>query len=111
MEVMSAQLGISGLLDILPSKVSSGERQRANILHATIHSPRVILADEPTGALHPAAAEQVMDLFQSFSKELSSTLIISTHDIELARRKGFSVVQAQTFDAGANTHQTTFTLQ
>jgi putative ABC transport system ATP-binding protein len=109
LQTLAMHLGVSRLLDALPAKVSTGERQRASILQAVIHRPSLILADEPTGALHPSTANSVMSLFADLTREMASTLLISTHDAELADRHGFEIVEASS-TADARIQQTTFAL-
>ena len=71
--------------DNLPKELSGGEKQRTAIARAIIHKPRVLFADEPTGNLDNAAAQQVMDLLKSLNKEMGTTMCIVTHDKALVK--------------------------
>ena len=64
----------------LPAELSSGERQRVAIARALANSPRLLLADEPTGALDSAAGERVLDLLARMRERHGMTLIIASHD-------------------------------
>jgi len=70
----------------LPNQLSGGERQRVAIARALVTNPKVIVADEPTGNLDSANGARVMDLLGSLNREKGITLIVATHDAELARR-------------------------
>lgn len=67
-----------------PSQMSGGERQRAAVARALINNPSVLLADEPTGNLDPANAEIVKELLFSVVSQYRNTLILVTHDAEIA---------------------------
>lgn len=68
-----------------PMKLSGGERQRVAIARAIFQSPRILLADEPTGNLDSKSCKQVMDLFMDLNKQDKVTLILVTHDESLAQ--------------------------
>ncbi|UYP48071.1 putative ABC transporter ATP-binding protein [Candidatus Lokiarchaeum ossiferum] len=71
--------------DNLPKELSGGEKQRTAIARAIIHKPRVLFADEPTGNLDAAAAQQIMELLKSLNKEMGTTMCIVTHDKGLVK--------------------------
>ena len=81
-----ADLGLAGLAYRLPDHVSGGQRQRAAVARAIVHQPKIILADEPTGALDTANAAGVIDLLLAMQREIGATLIMVTHDRDAARR-------------------------
>jgi putative ABC transport system ATP-binding protein len=70
----------------LPTQLSGGEQQRVAIARALAHSPRVVLADEPTGNLDTRSGEMVMDLLARLHSELQITLMLVTHDEWIAER-------------------------
>lgn len=80
------RLALGDRLHHLPSKLSGGQQQRVAIARALIHYPMLLLADEPTGNLDRANAENVLDLLLGLRKELRQTLIIVTHDDRIAAR-------------------------
>jgi putative ABC transport system ATP-binding protein len=81
-----AGLGLAGLAYRLPDHLSGGQRQRAAVARAIVHEPRIILADEPTGALDTTNAAGVIDLLLEMQREIGATLIMVTHDRDAARR-------------------------
>jgi putative ABC transport system ATP-binding protein len=81
-----ADLGLAGLAYRLPDHLSGGQRQRAAVARAIVHQPKIILADEPTGALDTANAGGVIDLLLAMQREIGATLIMVTHDRDAARR-------------------------
>jgi predicted ABC-type transport system involved in lysophospholipase L1 biosynthesis ATPase subunit len=81
-----ADVGLSQREEHLPTQLSGGEQQRVAIARALINSPRMLLCDEPTGNLDSANAEAVMALLMARAEERGVTLILVTHDEELARR-------------------------
>ena len=80
------KLGLSSRLNHYPHQLSGGERQRVAIGRALITKPKIILADEPTGNLDRSNAKVVFDLFINLAKEYGSTIVLVTHDPELARK-------------------------
>ena len=78
-------MGLSDKAKILPTKLSGGERQRVAIARALINDPDIILADEPTGALDSVNSKKVMDLLKKLHKDKNVTLIVVTHDLEIAK--------------------------
>ncbi|MDR3357298.1 MAG: ATP-binding cassette domain-containing protein [Desulfovibrio sp.] len=86
-------LGIAHLLNSRPSTLSVGERQRVAIGRALAPRPDVVLADEPTAALDPIHAENVMSLFATVVKEMGTTLVMVSHDMSLVRGAGLRIVE------------------
>jgi ABC-type lipoprotein export system ATPase subunit len=83
-----ARLGLDALAQRVPDQLSGGQRQRVAIARAVVHRPRLLLADEPTGALDPRNAGVVIDLLLEVGQALGVTLIVATHDRAAARRMG-----------------------
>ncbi len=79
-------VGLGHRLDHYPAQLSGGEQQRVALARATAVSPRLILADEPTGNLDGDTGAQVMDLLFRLRERLGTTLVLITHDRTLARR-------------------------
>ena len=87
-ERLLARLGLDGLAERVPDQLSGGQRQRVAIARAVVHRPRLLLADEPTGALDPRNAAVVVDLLLDVGRDLGATLVMATHDRTAARRMG-----------------------
>ncbi len=81
-------VGLSHRLDHRPGQLSGGERQRAAVARALINGPKLLLADEPTGALDRASAERLADLLAEVHQREKVTIVMVTHAPELARRMG-----------------------
>ena len=79
--------GIGHILDKYPAEVSGGEKQRAAVARSLINNPRIILADEPTGALDSRAADSLMDLFTKINAA-GQTVLMVTHSTAAASRVG-----------------------
>jgi putative ABC transport system ATP-binding protein len=79
-----AQVGLADRIDFYPSQLSGGQKQRVAIARAMINHPRILLADEPTGALDQASGRQVMELFRHLNREEGVTIIMITHDADVA---------------------------
>jgi len=80
------RLGLAQRLTHLPSALSGGERQRVAIARALVTEPAVVLADEPTGNLDAANAQQVFELLMTHVRAQSAALVLVTHDQRLASR-------------------------
>jgi ABC-type lipoprotein export system ATPase subunit len=80
------QVGLQAVLSHLPSQLSGGQRQRVAVARALINEPKVLLADEPTGALDQGTAEQISDLLVEIHKTQGVTLVMVTHAKPLAAR-------------------------
>ena len=78
-------LGLSERRNHLPNELSGGEQQRISIGRALITSPAIILADEPTGNLDTKATSLIVDILKSFNKKYKQTIIMITHNLEIAK--------------------------
>lgn len=78
------KVGLSDRVSFLPTQLSGGQKQRVAIARAMINHPKLLLADEPTGALDTASGEQVMELFHELHKT-GVTIIMITHELEIAQ--------------------------
>lgn len=78
------ELGLKGREHFLPNQLSGGQQQRVSIGRALMNSPAVILADEPTGNLDSKNSQEIMNLLKESNKKYHQTLIVITHDEEIA---------------------------
>jgi putative ABC transport system ATP-binding protein len=78
------QVGLAGRLDHYPIQLSGGEQQRVALARAFMVKPPILMADEPTGNLDSVNGRQVLDLLLGMNREQGTTLVLVTHDRELA---------------------------
>jgi len=87
-EELAKHLGVFDYLKKFPYEISGGEQQRINIIRAVLMSPKLLLCDEPTGSLDSQNSTLVMNLIRELAIDNKSTLLVVTHNQEMAR--GFS---------------------
>ncbi len=85
LELLS-RLGLSKRTKHFPGQLSGGERQRVAIARAVVNSPSIVFADEPTGNLDNQTSNQVLEIFFKLQEELKTSLVIVTHDSEIAAK-------------------------
>ena len=88
------KVGLSDRINFVPNQLSGGQKQRVAIARAMVNRPKILLADEPTGALDSKSSAQVMDLFTTLNQE-GVTVIMITHDSHVA---GFAKRRVDIFD-------------
>lgn len=84
-EKVISSLGIQDKLSYYPDELSGGERQRVAIARALVSKPAIVLADEPTGNLDEKTGQEVIELIKASAKEFGQTIILVTHDLDIAR--------------------------
>ena len=87
------KVGLSQRADHLPSELSGGEQQRVSIARAIANEPQVLLADEPTGNLDSSRAAEVMGVLEEMRRRDGKTVVLVTHDRELADRFATRVIR------------------
>ena len=86
------RLGISDRRDHLPSQLSGGEQQIVSLARALVKDPLVILADEPTGNLDPAASLKVIELLEEINRD-DTAVLMATHNFSLVKDRGYRFMQ------------------
>ena len=81
-------VGMGERMDHQPNELSGGQKQRVAIARAMANDPAILLADEPTGALDSKTGRLVMDLFHTLNREQGKTIVLITHNPELAAETG-----------------------
>lgn len=79
------RLGLAGMENRKPGEMSGGQAQRVAIARSLVHHPTVVFADEPTGSLDQATGHEVMQILSTVCQMSSATLIVVTHDVEVAK--------------------------
>ena len=85
------RVGLGSRTHHFPTQLSGGEQQRVAIARAFVNRPRVLFADEPTGNLDGATGEKIVGLLEQLNREDGTTVVLVTHDQQLARRLGRSI--------------------
>lgn len=85
-ETLSSQVGLQDRTSHYPNELSGGQMQRAAIARALVNSPKIILADEPTGNLDSKNSQAIIELFERIRTELGTTIVLVTHDPAIAAR-------------------------
>lgn len=92
LDALLAKLGLAGKAARRPTELSGGERQRVAIARALAHGPAIVLADEPTAALDPDQSRKVLGIFADLARQQGTTVIMVSHDPQMAREAGFTLV-------------------
>jgi ABC-type lipoprotein export system ATPase subunit len=80
------EVGLSDRLDYKPGKLSVGQQQRVAVARALANRPKLVLADEPTGALDPKTAQQVLELIRRLCTEVAASLLLVSHDPQISNQ-------------------------
>ena len=83
-ETLLSEVGLKKEVYKFPSQLSGGEKQRVAIVRSLINKPNLVLADEPTGSLDKSRGEEIIDLLKSLCVNNQTSLVVVTHDIEIA---------------------------
>ena len=92
------RVGLADRVKFRPDQLSGGQKQRVAIARAIVNNPKVLLADEPTGALDQKSGAAIMDLFQKLNEE-GTTIIMITHDANIAShaKKTYRIVDGKLY--------------
>jgi len=91
-EALARDLGLWGLMDRTPRQISIGQRQRAAVVRALAHEPRLVLADEPTASLDPELAHCLIDILKDATASRGTALVLVSHDPTIVARAGGRLV-------------------
>jgi putative ABC transport system ATP-binding protein len=94
------EVGLAERLHYLPAKLSVGQQQRVACARALANRPRLVLADEPTGALDPNTAQQVLQLIRNLCTEINASLLLVSHDLAIANQLARVLTLADVNQAG-----------
>ena len=95
------RVGLGDRVNFRPTQLSGGQKQRVAIARAMVNHPKILLADEPTGALDSKSGEQIMELFDSLNEE-GVTIVMITHDLSVAQHaeRVVRIVDGELFEEG-----------
>lgn len=88
-------VGLSHKAKKMPYEMSGGEQQRVDIARALLNSPKLILADEPTGNLDPVTTAEIMNLLLSIAKEINAAIVMATHDYSVVKKYPARVIKTE----------------
>ena len=96
------RVGLADRLLHAPGELSGGEQQRVALARALVMEPKLLLADEPTGNLDPTTGAKVLDLLLDLNEERGTTLVVATHNMELAARlpRGLQISDGGVYEVG-----------
>ncbi|MDP9174075.1 MAG: ABC transporter ATP-binding protein [Planctomycetota bacterium] len=101
-----SDVGLADRLNYKPQKLSVGQQQRVAVARALANRPRLVLADEPTGALDAGNAQQVLDLIRKLCRDVGASLLLVSHDLDIARQLPTVLVLSEINRAAAGHLQT-----
>jgi putative ABC transport system ATP-binding protein len=103
-EIAMSAVDVLDRADHYPRQLSGGQEQRVGIARAIVANPKVVVADEPTGDLDPDTSEQILNLLKRLNKELNTTLLMVTHDVNAAAiaDRQFKLVQGKLVEENAS---------
>ena len=96
-----SEVGLADRLNYRPQKLSVGQQQRVAVARALANRPQLVLADEPTGALDARNAQQVLDLIRKLCTQIGATLLLVTHDLDIAKQLSRTLTLSEINRAGA----------
>ena len=85
-------VGLTSKAKKYPAQLSGGEQQRVALARALVHSPRLVIADEPTGNIDPALSVEIMELLKAINS-VGTTVVVVTHEHELAHRYAKRIIE------------------
>ena len=88
-------VGIEQKANDFPNILSGGEQQRVSIARALLNSPKLILADEPTGNLDPETSEEIMNLLIAIAKEEKTAILMATHDMQMVQKFPARIIKVE----------------
>ena len=100
---VATKLGITEVLKKYPYQMSGGQKQRVACARAVVTNPKLILADEPTGALDSKASRMLLDSFKTLNKELEATILMVTHEHSLVKHFHKRIIQIHSGEIVADT--------